>query len=114
MARFKRNVFCNDEYCDTRPDKVTIDIDEKLARRILRLNKAVIRLGVYQIQEFNYTPDFREAGVKVPDWRLDCVILEVSDCIFRWTALIKHTSIEVFIDGISITELLKKFPQLKG
>jgi hypothetical protein len=113
MARFIREVTTSHEFCDTRPDQATIDIDERLAKRILRLNKAVKRLGVYQITEFDYTPDWAETGIKEPDWRVDCSILEVSDDHFHWSALIKHTNIELLTNAIYIKELLKKFPHLK-
>jgi len=113
-ARFIREVTTGHEFCDSRPDKATVTIDERFAKRILRLAKLVKRLGVYQITEFNYTPDFYETGVKEPGWTLDCVILEVSDDHFHWSALIKHTSIEVLTTAIYIKDLLKKFPHLKG
>ena len=113
-ARFFRDVYCNDEYTDSRPDKATIVIDERLARRILKFARLVKRLGVYQIQEFDYTPDWYESGVQEPDWRLDCVTLDVADDHFKWTGLIKHTSIEVSTNAIYIKDLLKKFPHLKG
>jgi len=113
-AKFIRGVSCMDEYCDNRPDKVTIEIDERRARRILRYSRLVKRLGVYQITEFDYTPHFRETGVRKPDWSVDCVILEVSNDHFHWLALIKHSSIELLTQAITIKSLLKKFPQLKG
>ena len=114
MARFIRKVTTSNEYVDSRPDKATIDIDERLAKRILRLARQVKRLGVYKISEFDYTPDYLETGVKNPDWHVDCVILEVSDDHFHWSALIKHTNIELLTQAIYIKELLKKFPNLKG
>ena len=112
MVRFIRDTFCGHEFCDSRPDKATIDIDERFAKRILRLAREVKRLGVYKISEFNYTPDFHETGFKKPSWTLDCVILEVSDDHFHWSALIKHTDIEVLTNAIYIKDLERKFPQL--
>lgn len=113
MAKFIREVHCCDEYCDTRPDKVVIAIDERLAQRILKLARQVKRLDVYKIVQFDYTPDWKETGVKNPDWHVDCVTLDVTNDNFHWSSYIKHTNILLETEGISIKDLIKKFPHIK-
>lgn len=108
-VRFTRNVNCNDDYTDTRPDKVVIPVDENFATRILQLAKTVERLGVYQIVDFDYTPNWKQSGVKEPDWTVDCVTIHVMDDCFNYTALIKHTNIELISERVYLADLRKRF-----
>lgn len=106
--RFVREVRCGDEYADVRPDKAHITVSPELAKRILSLAKEVKRLGVYKVVEFDYTPDWKEQGVKEPDWSIDCVTLNVTDEGFFWDAYIKHTNILLETERVTLADLKKK------
>jgi hypothetical protein len=112
--RFVRTVYTTDDCYDNHPDKAYITIHETLAKRILRFNKEVLRLKAYKMVEFNYTVKWKETGVKEPDWRVDCCTLNVSDIDFRWDCYLKDTNILLETDSISIANLRKAFPHLKG
>ena len=106
--RFVREVFCHDEYADTRPDKAHITVSPELAKRILTLAQAVKKLNVYKVVEFDYTPKWKEQGVKDPDWHVDCVTLNVTNDDFFWDGYIKHTNIAIESANITLAELKKK------
>ena len=104
--RFVRNVISESDYDET-PDKAYISLDENLVKRILMLSRKAKKLGVYKITEFDYTPTFR------PDTRLEYLCLNVMADGFFWDGCIKHTSVSLETDYITIEDLKAKIA-LKG
>lgn len=107
------------------PDIAIVEITPELAARIRQLNRAVRKLKVLHIEEFDSTPDlysgdlgddpFRvltdddEVSMDVTSWddtgTCDVVCLVVGDTEFHWAGMIKHTSIHWETEMIDIKEI---------
>jgi len=106
----------NDGWCDDTATIAQVEITPERARRILVLQKAVKELGVFEITEFNYTARWlKGAYVNDPpearkeqhleEVTCECNCLVVSDDYFKWTAFLKHTSVEMKTDLVKISEV---------
>lgn len=114
IKRIIDEIYINDEYCDVRPDAAKVILTPRLIKRALQLSKAVIKLKVYKIVEFDYRPEWlwlppeNENGEYIPwDGSIDTVMLNVCDDEIRWKGYIKHTGIEVETGPIMLSELLE-------
>lgn len=112
--KFVVDVSCNDQYCDSRPDKAVILIDKERMDRIIELSEMAKKHDVYQISEFDYTPEWIETGVKDSDLRIEASMLRVTDDSFSYIAFIKHTDIEVWTKTIYIKRLKRKWRENKN
>lgn len=93
------------EYYDNdTPEYAVIELATELIKRIKQLNKAVIDLKVYCIEEFDYSPNLRTEDDEDAT-TVDCCILKVMDDAFQWTGYIKHTSVEWNTERIYLKEL---------
>jgi len=108
---FKRKIMCSDDYYN-HPDTMTVDISKEDAERILMLSKEVKRLKIYKIVDFDYSPEFSKSGVDDPDWRMDCVTINITDREFFYRANIKHTNVDVESEGIRIVTLKKRMEKI--
>jgi len=112
---------CLDEFYDDIPTSALVEITKKDVERIAQLRQAVKDLGVYKIDEFDYSPiwckqiavgdlsenDNEEDSSDIiilnekPEIaddepaRMECDILEVTSSGFKWHAYIKHTNVLV-------------------
>lgn len=94
------------------PGLAVVELTPRLAQRIYRFRNAVKQLGCYSITEFNYDLEFTEwaendDGVEIPGkpLRVDVNELVVTDDMFHWTCMVRHTDVvlttqSTFIDDI--------------
>lgn len=107
-VKFISHTFCSHEYC-AYPDKAIIIINKERMERIVNLSKIAGELKVYEITEFDYTPEWIEVGEADPDWSIDCSILKVSDDSFLYVGYLKHVPCDAKVTTRSITiERLKR------
>jgi len=107
--KYRLNIYIADEY-QTDPTHADITLTPELIKRIRQLNKAVNKLKVWQIQEFDCTPVWLvqnndEEYVEWTEGSIDTATLCVENDSFKWIGYIKHTNIEVSVESISIKEL---------
>lgn len=107
---------CGNEFVDDLFMRVTIN--DHLAARILELATAVIKLGVYQISEFNYFPEWYERDInddcdEIPSNVVSCDIcmLVVTAYAAKWKMHRKHLDSPIYhtSEQIPIDELMKDF-----
>lgn len=116
--KFIVQVHANAEYAhDFAPEFASIEVSDELAKKIRKMQTAVKKLGVYCMEDFDYTPtfhlveEFPEDGVPkreelLPwDGKAEIETLRVTDKEFQWTAQVKHTSIMFETEPIDIEEL---------
>lgn len=97
-------------------DYAVIELDEPAINRIRALASAVRELQVYRIAEFNDVCDFVVAdydldpengkvAIREFEGRMECTLLNVTDCGFFWSGLYRHTSVRWETDTVPLTAL---------
>jgi len=84
---------------------IIAEVSEQLEARIRQLQKAVVELGVYSIDEFDYTVDWSTLTIDGDPVRADCQTLVVTERHFKWVAYLKNDSTELSTDPIYISDL---------
>jgi len=104
------------EYASDTPSHARIVIDRKMRNRIAKLQAAVRKLKVYEISEWDYTPEYLtgpddgEEGDYSP-WEsgssgcMDSLTMRVQDDGVYWHGFVKHTDLMVETERIDIKEL---------
>jgi len=113
--------YCSDEYCDDYPPYALIEITPDLYRWIQRALKARKSLDAARIQRYDYTPDWKASEIDSPtedelvetECRIDYNLISVSDDDIKWTAVIKHTSVEFSTERIPLKEVKEAFKVYK-
>lgn len=90
---------------DEHPDYAVIELTPELIARIKQLQKAVKKLDVYCIEEFNYDPLYQDDNGNESDVRVECTCLKVTSDEFLWTGYIKHTGVTWETETVTIKEL---------
>lgn len=98
------------------PSYATIEINDKLARRIIHLSEVVQKEDVSQISDYDMTPNFydvaepEEIKKDTEPASMDCSVLHVRKGLYFWSAYMKHTDTRCEIEEQRISilkELLK-------
>lgn len=90
--------------CYDQPTHATITLDTTGIKRIRQLARAVKKIGVTYIEEFDRTPILKE-GRRVWDGSVDCVCLKVSDDDFHYTGYFKNSQLQWETQGIPLNKL---------
>jgi len=99
-------------------DYAVIDLNADRINRIRKLSAVVRALGVYRISEFNYDCEFTvvdyeadpengKVATKQFEGRMECTMLNVTDCNFFWTGYYKHTSVRWESESVPLSALGK-------
>ena len=105
------DVYCNDEYNYEYPSKAKIELNKERIEEILKLNEAVLNLKVLKICDWDnigmWLASDPEEDEEEEEWegRVECEEFSVYDSTVSWSAIIKHTNIEISTDSISMEEL---------
>lgn len=105
---------------DVSPSVAVFQVEEPLARDIIKLASLVKANDVYKIERFDYRAEFLqfdpeaepEDAVQAGEGnfvRTDCDCLVVTDSDFFFRAYVKHTDVGVECSGQSVSELAKHF-----
>ena len=86
-------------------DKLAIEFDAALIKRIKDLQQAVIAIKANSIEEFEYTPKWASLNLDGQPIRTDCSSMHVSATDVSWTCYLKNTPIEISIAAIPIEEI---------
>ena len=119
MKTFTVKVNVYDEYFDEGPTYAIVEVDEALAKQIIKMQAAVKDCNAYCMVDFDSHVEFKEQKdpaeddenvtviPELVDWdgRTECETLHVTDSRFFWNAGIKHTSINMETEAIAIDEL---------
>ncbi len=110
---YRTEVRTDSDY-DEIPAVAVFTIEEATAQRILKLSALVKDNGLYKVEEFDYRTEFlKSAGDDEIDdddqasTEADC--LNVSEREFWFSAIIKHTNVEIVTDRQSIADLATHF-----
>ena len=99
-------------------DYAVIELIAERINRIRRLSTVVRELDVYSISEFNYDCEFMvvdyeadpengKVATKQFEGRMECTMLNVTDCNFFWTGYYKHTSIRWESESVPLSALVE-------
>jgi len=99
-------------------DYAVIELIAERINRIRRLSTVVRELDVYSISEFNYDCEFMvvdyeadpengKVATKQFEGRMECTMLNVTDCNFFWTGYYKHTSVRWESESVPLSALGK-------
>ena len=99
-------------------DYAVIELIAERINRIRNLSAVVRELDVYCISEFNYDCEFMvvdyeadpengNVATKQFEGRMECTMLNVTDCNFFWTGYYKHTSIRWESESVPLSALDK-------
>ena len=105
---------------DVSPSVAVFQVDELLAREILRFASLVRANDLYKIERFDYRAEFLQFDpVTEPEdadqagqdnyISTECETLVVTDCEFFFCAYVKHTDVGVESSGQSVADLAKHF-----
>lgn len=97
-------------------DYAVIEISAGMRARIRKLSKAVRRLGVSRVSEFNYAcvlmcadydQEWDSGKVPLKDYLkgTECNFLNVTDTGFYWSGLYRHTDVRWSTDTVHLTDL---------
>lgn len=97
-------------------DYAVIELTADMRARIRKLSKAVRRLGVSRVSEFNYAcvlmcadydQEWDSGKVPLKDYLkgTECNFLNVTDTGFYWSGLYRHTDVRWSTDTVLITDL---------
>ncbi len=105
-----REVHVSDEFIcldgdENGDDKLAIEFDAALIKRIKELQKAVIAIKANSIEEFEYTPKWTELTLNGEPIRTDCSSIHVSATDVSWTCYLKNTPTEIYIAAIPIEDI---------
>ncbi len=110
---YRTEVRTDSDY-DEIPSVAVFSIEEATAQRILKLSALVKDHGLYKIEEFDYRTAFLKSGAEdeIDDddhasTEADC--LNVSEREFWFSAIIKHTNVEIVTGRQSIADLASHF-----
>jgi hypothetical protein len=101
------DVNIHDAYADG-PNAAVIKMSPGLLRRVRSLTKCVKKLKVWQIRDFDYTPEFKfkmEENLEDEDTSIDTLLLQVTDMSIGWSGYIKHTDVEISTDDLNLKEI---------
>lgn len=99
-----------DEWFDDGPDVAQVTITKSFINRVIKLNKAVKKLGVYKISEFDCSPDWLyKNGDEYEPWddSMDVILCHVTESGVQWDGYVKNTNIQIGTQEIFISELLE-------
>jgi len=94
------NVSCNDEYIDEHPTTAIVEFTKESIERIFRLNKAVKKLEVIKICDWDNiewldnNPIEDNEEPKIWEGRSECEMFSVWSDSISWRAYLKNTCIE--------------------
>lgn len=117
MSKNYRSDVRSDSDADNLPEVAVFEVDEALAKEIVRLAALVAANKLYQVQQFDYRVDYfrfsdpEDASTEEErePMRTDADILHVSETQFWFSATLKHSSIDVRTERLSISELMESF-----
>jgi hypothetical protein len=107
------------------PTHAVIEIDRKLLAWIRKAKRAVKDLKASGVEQFDYTPDLKisEDGTDdtsentlkdADDFRVDYMILHVSDDRIHWDICEKHSGIMFSTEGIYFSEINENLKVLRA
>lgn len=110
---YRTDVRTDSDYDET-PAVATFDIGEHTAKEIIRLSGLVKENKLYKVEKFDYRADFlmedaEEGTDDAVGVSTDADRLNVSENEFWFSALIKHTNVEIVTARLSIAELAAHF-----
>ena len=94
------------------PGLCLVCLDRAAISRILKLQKAVEELGLFKIEEFDYSPEWTQwaeddEGNQVPGEPMrterDCLVVTKDDV--QWTAYIKYADVKLSTEPVLIADL---------
>ena len=105
-----RQVHVSDEFIcldgdENGEDKLAIEFDDALIKRIKELQEAVIALNAFSIEEFEYTPKWTELTIGGEPIRTDCSSMHVSATNVSWTCNLKGGPTEIYIAAIPLEDI---------
>lgn len=100
VAERELELRCADEHWDEYSDSVKLEITDEL-KNLVRPAAAWLtaNIGYWRVSAFDYRFD---------DWGVtcDCQEIHISTDTVYWTALVKHTNIELMTEPVKVMEIL--------
>lgn len=104
--KYRTSVLSDQDYPDI-PNKAVFEIERGTAEEIVRLSVLVKENGLYSVEKFDYRVTWLSGGKKSDV--MDSPCLEVSERDFRFTALLKGSSTEIWTEEMRVKDLAEHF-----
>jgi len=126
LPTFIRDVRVCDESFDEAASHALISISPEQYTMIKKAQRFLKKLDGYSVSIFDYTPEYMDSNddskttdqltpddlTPNEDMILECLELKITADDIFWSGSIKHTTVEVFTESISIKELDHNFKVL--
>lgn len=106
-----QDVHCSNDFLDS-PDKAVITVTEQDARRILKAHEILVQKEYASIEDWDASVEYKsidydseDEALKDWDGTTEAERVVISSDFVRYTALVRHTEVELCVDGFYVEEL---------